>query len=135
MSDKKKNKSKLTPKQEQFAIKWIASGGNSTKAYKEAYEVGEDTKPETIWNSAHKVYTNPKVQARINELQAELVGSFTLDLEKRKNILANIAINGAPKDSRGAIDLLNKMDGVYVEKQEVILAGHITMLPAKDKDN
>lgn len=128
-------KKPLTIKQEQFSIKWIEYGGNATKAFKEVYTVGEDTKPETIWNSAHKVYTNPKVQARINELQAELIGTFTLDLNKRKNILANIAMNGNHKDSRGAIDLLNKIDGVYVEKQEVTLAGHITMLPAKDKDN
>jgi len=110
------SRQKITPKQEQFAIKWVGNGGNSTDAYKSVYEVGEDTKPETIWNSAHKVYTNPKVQARINSIQAELIGNFALDIEKRKNILANIAINGSPQDSRGAIDLLNKMDGIYIEK-------------------
>lgn len=136
MKKKTAKKITLTPKQALFSIKWIEYGGNATKAYKEVYNVQEDTKIETIWNTAHKIYTNPKVQARINEIQAELIGTFTLDIEKRKHILANIAINGSPKDSRGAIDLLNKIDGVYVEKKEVKITGQvITMLPEKEEDN
>jgi len=34
-----------------------------------------------------------------------------------------------------ALELLGKHLGLFIDKQEIVLAGHITMLPAKDKDN
>jgi len=61
---------KLTAKQENFARKYVECG-NASEAYRTAYDVGEDTKPETIWNDAYKQMLKPDVNARVIELQLE----------------------------------------------------------------
>lgn len=114
----KESKQLLTPKQEAFAIKYLECN-NASEAYREVYDVSKDTKESTIWRSAHDVLTNPKVNARINEIKERAIGNFCLSVEKRKTLLADMALSEDMTNARGAIDLLNKMDGVYVEKKEI----------------
>ena len=57
----------LTPKQEAFTLKYVECG-NASEAYRHAYDVGEDTKPETIWKEAHTLLADPKVARRVLEL-------------------------------------------------------------------
>ena len=59
---------KLTPKQEQFCRKFIECG-NQSEAYRYAYDVGENTQPETVWVNASQLMTDTKVAQRVLELQ------------------------------------------------------------------
>jgi len=105
---------RLTDKQENFALTYTVNGGNATKAYRECYDVGDSTKESTIWKEAHNVLKNPKVAQRLDELRAQRFSSKILSIEERKKLLSELGMDGDTK----AIDLLNKMEGVYIEKIE-----------------
>ena len=62
----------LTPKQEAFCLKYMKCG-NASEAYRTAYDVGENTKPETVWRKACEVMANGKVSARVFDLQQAAV--------------------------------------------------------------
>ena len=63
---------KLTLKQEYFC-KLVAEGKMLTEAYREAYNVGENTKPSTVWtNASNLAVKNTKVATRIKELTEEI---------------------------------------------------------------
>lgn len=59
---------KLTPKEEAIALKYVECH-NQSEAYRHAYDVGENTKPETVWQSACRTLAKPHVAARVYELQ------------------------------------------------------------------
>jgi phage terminase small subunit len=78
----------LTGKQETFARAYVETG-NASEAYRAAYIVKSQTKPETIWQESSRLLANPKVSARVAELheaakQLTLVSveSLTLELEE-----------------------------------------------------
>jgi len=60
-------KQKLTQKQERFCQVYIETG-NASGAYRTAYAAGR-MKPETVNRSAKELLDNPKITARIRELQ------------------------------------------------------------------
>lgn len=79
--------SDLTPKQEAFALAYVETG-NASEAYRRSYDVGADTKPETVWSEASRVLSDPKVSSRVKELQEEArelalvsIGTLTQELE------------------------------------------------------
>ncbi len=81
----------LTPKQEAFCLVYVQTG-NASEAYRRSYDVAEDTKPETVWSEASRLVADPKVSARIMELQERArdialvsVGSLTNELEKARS--------------------------------------------------
>ena len=57
----------LTPKQERFAQKYIETG-NASEAYRLAYDAKE-MKPETINRAAKELIDNPKITARVAQLE------------------------------------------------------------------
>ncbi len=59
----------MSPKQETFCQAYLELG-NASAAYRLAYNVAKNTKPESVWESASKLLSNPKVASRIAELQA-----------------------------------------------------------------
>ena len=82
--------SDLTAKQEAFCRAYIETG-NASEAYRRSYDVGADTKPETVWQEASRMMADPKVGARVQELLADArqlalvsVGSLTDELEKAR---------------------------------------------------
>lgn len=90
----------LTPKQEAFCLAYVETG-NASEAYRRSYDVAEDTKPETVWSEASRLVADPKVSARIMELQERAreialvsIGSLTNELE--------LARAHAMKDEKGA---------------------------------
>lgn len=113
---------KLTPKQEAFALAYIMNGRVASKAYVEVYDVGEDTLPTTIWRNAHAVLKNAKVTARVNELQMQKYNGDIMSIEERKLLLTSLTREGDIK----SLDMLNKMEGVYIEKHEIEIGGKIT---------
>jgi len=69
----------LTDKQEMFAQCVALKGMSSADAYREAYNVGEKTKNETVWVNACQLKSDTKVSQRIEELRQQKLESVLLD--------------------------------------------------------
>lgn len=112
----------LTPKQELFA-QHVASGKSQSAAYRAAYDVGEDTKPETIWSEGTRTASDPSVSARIKELRAELAEQCLWTREDSVIALVNgvVRVQGVKEtDLIAAIKELNVMHGFKApEKHEI----------------
>ena len=61
--------SDLTPKMDAFALNFVETS-NASGAYRRAYSVSPQTKPETVHRAAHELMHNPKIAARIAGLRA-----------------------------------------------------------------
>ena len=70
--------SELTDKREDFS-QLVVKYGNQSKAYREAFDVGKDTKDTTVWNDAYKLMQNPDVIARVEELRKEQSNNHGVD--------------------------------------------------------
>lgn len=112
----------LTVKQEAFARAYVETG-NASEAYRQAYNVGVNTKPETVWRKASELLSDGKVTARVDELQAEAkertmitVESLTAELEQAR-ILAMDDDKGASA-AVSAVMGKAKLHGLLVEKAE-----------------
>lgn len=122
--------SKLTPKQDKFCLEYLKDG-NASRAYRESYDT-DNMKEATINREAKSLIDNPKIATRLEELKKEIAKPTILSIQERKEILTKIAQSvsydrdGNPSytDARGAIDLLNKMDAVYIQKQQTELTGN-----------
>lgn len=122
----------LTEKQENFALEYITNGFIASDAYRSAYDVGENTKETTIWVEAHKILNNSKVSQRVHELRTLKIQTKILTIEERKQLLTALALEGDIK----SIDLLNRMENVYVDKVEhsgAIVNRKIVVNPTKVK--
>lgn len=107
----------LTNEQEKFAQCVALDGMNQSDAYREVFDVA-DWKPSSIWTEASVMASNPKVAQRIEELKAQVVSPKIMTAIQRKEKLTEHANNEDPNVSMKAIDLLNKMDGEYVQRIE-----------------
>ena len=123
----------LTVKQDKFCLEYLKDG-NASRAYREAYDC-DNMKEATINRAAKELIDNPNITTRINELRKQTTTSAILSIEERKELLTKIANNivydqngnANYNDARGAIDLLNKMDGVYVQKNQTEINGVVTI--------
>jgi len=113
-------KLKLTDKQEAFAIEYTLNNGNASAAYRKCYDSKTDSDG-SIWVQAHKVLQNSNVSIRVKELRKQKFSNKILSIKERKKILSELSINGDTK----ALDILNKMDGLYIEKKQVEHSGTI----------
>jgi len=113
-------KQTLTDKQEGFAVSFVMNGGDATAAYRENY-AHENMKPSTLWRNAHEARHHDKVSTRIHELRLKTMTSKILTIKERKQLLSERAMDGDNK----ALDLLNKMEGVYVEKSQIEHSGQV----------
>lgn len=69
------------------------SSAATGQTYRSAFDVRENTKPETIWSEASRLLADPKVSARVAELQAMArdmalisVGTLTKELEEARSM-------------------------------------------------
>ena len=115
--------SNLTPKQEAFARTYVETG-NASQAYRDAYSVAEETKPETVWVEACRLLAKPAVGKLVMELQEAArkrlqvtIESLTSKLEEARNL--------AMKDEKGASAAVSavmgmaKLHGLLIDKKEV----------------
>ena len=123
MAKQDTSKQTLTDKQEGFAVSFVMNGGDATAAYRENYSY-ENMTDGTLWVNAHNVRHNTKVSVRIHELRMQKLSGGIISLEDRKKLLSERAIDGDNK----ALDLLNKMEGVYIEKVETKVTGSTTVV-------
>ncbi len=111
---------KLTPKQLHFC-QCIANGMSQADAYKESFNVGSNTKLNTIYSEASKLANNPKISKRIDYLinlkEKALVASSVSVRERVLKKLEHFMDNAQPSDSMKirSAELLGKSVGLFKE--------------------
>jgi phage terminase small subunit len=107
---------RLTDQQEAFCLAYVANGRrNATKCYMEVFGCDKDSAE----SGASRVLGYAKVQEYLAKLGEKTNSPKVLSITERKEILSEIAQNGRDGERIRAIDVLNQMDSVYVQKQEV----------------
>lgn len=133
---------KLTPKEEKFARLYVELG-NASEAYRQSYNVGENTKEETTWRNAHAVLTRTNVQARISEIQDQAMVTHNVTMEsllKEFDDVKNLAMNAEALGSKlqlgAAVSAINgKMKLVGLDKTTIDhTSSDGTMSPVVDYD-
>ena len=106
----------LTAKQEQF-VQGIIQGMSQAEAYRAAYPKNKMS-DKTVWEAASRLMANSKVTARLEELRRELATPAIMSAQKRMEWLTGVIQSDEEStiDKMKAIDILNKMDGQYVQK-------------------
>jgi phage terminase small subunit len=111
----------LTPKQERFCWLYVEKS-SASEAYRLAYDVGPDTKPESIHRSAAELLANPKVTSRIEAIRAELRERSAITLDSLVERLRSI-IDGDIRrvcDWGPAIPLKDPTTGEVIVVQDVV---------------
>ena len=123
----------LTVKQEKF-VQNLLKGMSQREAYKSSYNAS-NMKDETIDVKASLLFKQDKLRVRYEELIKMTEKATILSVQERKELLTRIAKSEEHEVSTGndgelytsppnlynrmrAIDTLNKMDGVYIQKIE-----------------
>lgn len=105
---------------EKFA-QGIASGLSQRKAYRAAFPNSVKWKDETVDVKASELKKNDKVLVRLEELAKQTTSKAVMTITQRKEWLSELieSTEEETKDKLKAVDILNKMDGAYVEKVEL----------------
>jgi phage terminase small subunit len=112
---KERGESMLTPKQELFVKNIVLEGMNYSDAYRSAYNT-ENMSDKTVTEKASRLKDKDNIRARIEELRAEIDSPKIMSAIKRKEKLSMLAESDDPNVAMKAMDLLNKMDGEYIQK-------------------
>ena len=117
-------KNQLKEKYRKFCLAFRATGGNGTEA---AIRAGYSEK--TAAQAASRLLKNVKVQQYLEELAKDAARKGIITIENRQQILSKVAKDDS-EDTYArirAIDVLNKMDGVYVTKLDVTINGSLAV--------
>ena len=108
----------LTAKQEQF-VQNIIQGMSQADAYRSAYP-NQKMSDKSVWETASKLMTNPKVVSRLTELRNELAQPAIMSAQERLKWLTEVIKSDqeSTSDKLRAADIMNKMQGEYVQKVE-----------------
>ena len=106
----------LTEKQEKFVQK-IIEGYSQADAYRSAYSC-KKMSDNAIYVNASKLAADAKVALRIKELREQLAKPSIKTAQERMEWLTQLIENEkeGTSDKLKAIDILNKMDGLYVQR-------------------
>lgn len=118
---------RLTVKQEAFCVAY-SKHGNASRAFREAGYIAKND--ETARASASRLLTYANVIARLGELREQSSRPSIMDAEERRETLSEIARDAdAAKNERiKAIDVLNKMDAIYIKRQEITGAAPVVIV-------
>lgn len=107
----------LSKKQIDFCNKFIACG-NATKAYKAVYKVKSDG---TAAVKGSNLVRKGKVAKLIAELNEEVKNKNVMTAQKKREKLAEMVNdpNVSNADKLKAIDIDNKMEGMYINKTQL----------------
>ena len=106
----------MNRKQEIFCEEFVKSG-NAAEAYKLAGYKASSAK--SAANSASRLLENVCICNRIAELREKAEDEKIMDAKQRRIMLSEIAKSGKAIVAIKAIDTLNKMDGVYINKTQL----------------
>lgn len=106
----------LTANQEAF-VQNIIQGMSQADAYRSAYP-NQRMSDKTIWETASKLMANPKVVTRLKELRDKIANEKIMSAQKRMEWLTEVVKSdmASYSDKLKAVDIMNKMDGEYVQK-------------------
>lgn len=106
----------LTAKQEAF-VQNIIQGMSQADAYRSAYDASRMT-DKTIHEKASLLAGQDKIKARLTELRGKLANEKIMSAQKRMEWLTGLikSDDASNADKIKALDILNKMDGEYVQK-------------------
>jgi phage terminase small subunit len=112
----------LTPKQERFCWLYVEKS-SASEAYRLAYDVGSDTKPETVHRKAAELLANGKVTARIEAIRAELRDRSAITLDHLVEALRPIAFSDIRKVVTwgAAVPLKDPETGEIVVVQDIVV--------------
>ena len=117
----------LTPKQEVF-VQNLVKGMSQADAYRSAYNT-QNMSDKTIHEAASRVVADSKVSARLFELRNAIAQGAIMSAQKRLEWLTE-RINDEDVDINAklkAVDLMNKMQGEYVQKIEADVKSDVTI--------
>ena len=115
----------LTAKQEKF-VRNLVQGMSQREAYKNSYDA-ENMSDKVIDNEASLLFNSHEISMRYKELQERLDKHTIMTAQERLEYLTEVIQglqldnNDAPADLNiklKAIDIMNKMQGEYVQKIE-----------------
>jgi len=126
----------LTPKQEKF-VRNLIQGMSQREAYKNSYDA-ENMTDKSIDEEACRLFNDSKISSRYKELQDRLEDATIMTAKERLEYLTEVImglqgekiiqmVDGeaievemptSMKNKLSAIDLMNKMQGEYVQKIE-----------------
>lgn len=106
----------LTPKQELFVQK-ILEGMTQADAYRSAYST-KRMADKTIWENASRLMADSKVAARLKELRDKIATDSIMSAQERLEWLTRLIQNEeeGTNEKLKAIDIMNKMQGEYIQK-------------------
>lgn len=106
----------LTAKQELF-VQSIIKGMSQADAYRSAYSTAKMA-DKTIHENASRLANDSKVRARIEELRGQISTENIMTAQKRLEWLTELITSEeeSTTDKLKAIDIMNKMQGEYVQK-------------------
>lgn len=117
----------LTPKQEVF-VQGIIKGLSQADAYRNAYSC-KNMSDKTIHEAASRLMADSKVSARVKELREQVDKETIMSAQKRLEWLTEAIGNKdiAVNDKLKAIDIMNKMQGEYVQKVEAAVTNAVNI--------
>ena len=135
----------LTAKQEKF-VRNLISGMSQREAYKNSYDA-ENMTDESIDVAACRLFADDKIKLRFKQLQERLANESIMTAQERLEYLTDIIRNielqhktyvndgflvetDEPADFNTklkAIDIMNKMQGEYVQKIEADVNTEVTI--------
>ena len=106
----------LTPKQEVFVQK-IIEGMSQADAYRAAYNTNRMS-DKTIHEAASRLMADSKVSARVKELREQVTSKTIMTAQERLRWLTEViqSPETSINDKLKAADIMNKMQGEYIQK-------------------
>ena len=107
----------LTPKQEKFAQAIALEGMSQSDAYRSAYDTAK-MKDKTINEKASLLASKGNIRTRIKELRDTLASPNIMTAQERLKWLTTLIESETETtgDKLKAVDIMNKMQGEYVQK-------------------
>jgi phage terminase small subunit len=123
----KGGESMLTPKQEAF-VQNIIQGMSQADAYRSAYS-SKNMSDNAVYREASLLMDNPKVAQRLKELRDKLAKPSIMSAQERLEWLTQLIKSKAESttDKLRAADIMNKMQGEYVQKVEADLKSAVNI--------
>lgn len=108
----------LTAKQEKF-VKNIIDGMSQADAYRNSYDAS-NMADKTVHEKASRLMSEDKIKARLKELRGQMMAPSIMSAQERLEWLTGIIKDQEERTENKlkAADIMNKMQGEYVQKVE-----------------
>lgn len=102
-------------------VQGIANGMSQRTAYRAAFPKSVNWKDETVDKRASELKKNGAVLGRLKEIGEQASSKAIMNARERKEWLTGIIKNPIEetKDKLKAVDILNRMEGEYIDKVEM----------------